>query len=217
MKRSVIYWPIFVALALVIAACGSPWVIRIGAEDYNNIGVTHAERLEFEKAIDAYSFAIHYDPGYAVAYYNRGMAHYGLVYYFKRGSYDLAIADFSEALRLDPTMAEAFANRGLVYYDLGELEQAIIDFNEAIRIDDLDPNMSKVYNMRGLAYYDLGEFHQAIIDLNEAVRIDPKYTDAYINSSIAGCVANNLCKCQAVRMIRNGRYGVTQRGQTVRQ
>jgi len=74
--------------------------------------------------------------------------------------------------RGEPAKNDAIAcnNRGLAYRDKGELDRAIADFNEAIR---LDPEFALAYNNRGLAYRDKGEFDRAIADFNEAIRINP--------------------------------------------
>lgn len=65
----------------------------------------------------------------AVAYNNRGAAHYNL------GKYIKAIEDYSEALKLNPNYAEAYNNRGYIYDDLQEPENAFKDYNQAIKLN----------------------------------------------------------------------------------
>jgi tetratricopeptide (TPR) repeat protein len=68
---------------------------------------------------------------------------------------DRSIAVYTGILqgRGEPAKNDAIAcnNRGLTYRDKGELDRAIADFNEAIR---LDPKFALAYNNRGLAYRD---------------------------------------------------------------
>jgi lipoprotein NlpI len=80
--------------------------------------------------------------------------------------------------RGEPAKNDAIAcnNRGLAYRDKGELDRAIADFNEAVR---LDPEFALAYNNRGLAYRDKGEFDRAIADFNEAIRLEPKFAVAF--------------------------------------
>ena len=54
---------------------------------------------------------------------------------------------------------------------LGQLERAIQDLDEAIR---LDPQLAMSYANRGLAYGNLGQYQQAIQDYSEAIRLDPQ-------------------------------------------
>jgi lipoprotein NlpI len=70
--------------------------------------------------------------------------------------------------------AIAYNNRGkaLMY----ELDRAIADFTEAIR---LDPKYAPAYSNRGLAWHLKDDLEQAIADFNEAIRLDPKDAAAY--------------------------------------
>jgi len=65
-----------------------------------------------------------------------------------------------------------------------EVERAIEDYDEAIR---LNPQDAEAYYNRGTAYLDLGQFERAIQDLDEAIRLNPKYTDAYYNRGNTYC------------------------------
>jgi lipoprotein NlpI len=74
--------------------------------------------------------------------------------------------------------AVAHHNRGLAYAVKGDLDRAIADFTEAIR---LDPKDALAYNDRGAAYAVKGDFDRAIADYSEAIRLDPKAVLAYKN------------------------------------
>jgi tetratricopeptide (TPR) repeat protein len=50
-------------------------------------------------------------------------------------SHRAAIADYDAALSVNPRYADALANRGGSRADLGELDAALADLEEAIRID----------------------------------------------------------------------------------
>ena len=45
------------------------------------------------------------------------------------------LADDSEAIRLHPRLAGAFVDRGLAWLQKGELDKALADEEEAIRLD----------------------------------------------------------------------------------
>jgi Tfp pilus assembly protein PilF len=64
----------------------------------------------------------------------------------------------------------------------GNYDQAIDDYNEAIRVE---PNYPVIYNSRGLAYYKKGDYDRAIADYTRALTIDPNFADAYANRGAA--------------------------------
>ena len=71
-----------------------------------------------------------------------------------------------------------YNNRGFEYRYKGDLDRAIADYSEAIR---LDPKYALTYSHRGFAWRKKGDFDRAIADYSEAVRLDPKYARAYDN------------------------------------
>src|SRR3954447_21019723 len=76
----------------------------------------------------------------------------------------------------------AHHNRGLAYAKRGGLENAIADFDEAIR---LNPQSARPYNDRGFTYARQGNFDRAIADYSEAIRLDPRYVLALRNRGFA--------------------------------
>ena len=51
---------------------------------------------------------------------------------WRRGQLLEAIAEFNEAIKVDPSSVEALTRRGDAYYALGELYQALLDYDESI-------------------------------------------------------------------------------------
>ena len=51
------------------------------------------------------------------------------------GQPERSVVDFDEAIRLDPLFADAYYNRGLAYTELGMLERARLDLDQADRLD----------------------------------------------------------------------------------
>ncbi len=93
-----------------------------------------------------------------------------------------------------PDQAVAHHNRGLAYAVKGDLDRAIADFSEAIR---LDPKDVWSYHNRGLAYAAKGDFDRAIADYSEAIRLDPKDVLAYKNRGGAYLYSGALPKALA--------------------
>ena len=74
--------------------------------------------------------------------------------------------------------AIAYNNRGNAYIAKGDLDRAIQDFDQSIK---LDANYTKPLNNRGVALMRQGDYDRAIEAFDEAIRIKPSYANAYAN------------------------------------
>lgn len=63
---------------------------------YNERGQMHYRMIEFDKAVDDYTEAIHYCDKLAAAYFNRGTIRY------RMGCFDVALPDMEKAVSLEP-------------------------------------------------------------------------------------------------------------------
>jgi serine/threonine-protein kinase len=69
-----------------------------------------------------------------------------------------------------------YRERGLAHYLQGDLDRAINDQTEAIRLRPLD---AVAWNNRGAALLKRGDFAEAAADLREAIRLDPQLPNSY--------------------------------------
>jgi tetratricopeptide (TPR) repeat protein len=83
----------------------------------------------------------------------------------------------------------AYADRGFAYRNKGDLDRAIADDSEAIR---LNPKFVLAYNDRGRAYLAKGDLDRAIADYSEAIRLDPKFVLAYNDRGLAYATKGDL-------------------------
>ncbi|MGQ0634111.1 MAG: tetratricopeptide repeat protein [Planctomycetaceae bacterium] len=74
--------------------------------------------------------------------------------------------------------AELYNIRGMIRFERGELDLALADYNEALR---LDARRAHVWNNRGNLWRAKGDGKQAINDFNQAVRLAPDDPVAYKN------------------------------------
>jgi hypothetical protein len=74
-----------------------------------------------------------------------------------------------------PPDAVAWRLRGLACSDVGNYEQAIAAFSQAL---DLEPSYAEAYYDRGWAFMAVGRCDEGEIDLAEAARLSPKYAGA---------------------------------------
>jgi tetratricopeptide (TPR) repeat protein len=89
-----------------------------------------------------------------------------------------ALASLAEATeQATPQSADAFLERGILFASQGDLNAAIADFAQAIR---LDRNFTAAYYNRGNAYAKKGNHDMAIADYTIAIWLDPEHSDAYL-------------------------------------
>ncbi|MBN1246304.1 MAG: hypothetical protein JXC32_01540 [Anaerolineae bacterium] len=93
------------------------------AASHRHFGNKYSLREEYERAVDAFSRAIVYDPGFARAYMERGILFWRELDHPRR-----AVLDLTTAYELDSTLIEARFNRGVAYQQLREYGDALADF-----------------------------------------------------------------------------------------
>ena len=74
--------------------------------------------------------------------------------------------------------AAAYYNRGNAHSARGDHEQALADYDEAIK---LDPKNASAYNNRGSVRSDKGDVDGALSDFNTAIKNSARYASAYFN------------------------------------
>jgi tetratricopeptide (TPR) repeat protein len=88
-------------------------------------GIAHSIKGQHDQAIPYYNKAIEINPGFANAYFSRGVA-----FAEGKGQYDEAIADYNKAIEINPTFAKAILLRGVAYYSKGEYDNAWADVHK---------------------------------------------------------------------------------------
>ena len=82
-----------------------------------------------------------------------------------------------------------FNGRGNALKDKGELDKAIADYNEALR---LDPKYHYAFNGRGTTWMERGDLDKAVADFSESIRVKPNYFLAYANRGEAWRLKGDL-------------------------
>ena len=77
------------------------------------------------------------------------------------------------------TKAIEFLNTGVKYAEKGQYDDAILNYDQAIR---LDPKLDKAYYDRGLSFFNKGQINKAIEDYTKAIELNRKYHKAYANT-----------------------------------
>lgn len=92
--------------------------------------------------------------------------------------YSEAIAAYNKAIAIDPDYLWAWNNRGEAYAELGKIEQAKVDFEKAIKLDQ-----AKSYvplNNLGKMFYQQKDYAQAVEYYQQAIAIRDDYIPALI-------------------------------------
>jgi tetratricopeptide (TPR) repeat protein len=85
-----------------------------------------------------------------------------------------------EALDLTLTPS-VYKERGTIYFGQGNLEQAIDNYSNAIR---LKPDDVEAYFHRGLAHQRVKKYQEAIQDYTKTIQLNPKDQNAYANMGV---------------------------------
>ena len=76
------------------------------------------------------------------------------------------------------TTAEGFVRLGMKHYAKGQLQEALVSFDEVIAVK---PDYALAYTNRGLVKYRLGELDGSLADHTRVIEIDPRLAEAYTN------------------------------------
>ena len=104
--------------------------------------------------------------------------------YLRRGDvvpFEDAIGHYTRLLETNKT-AHNYWNRAQIWRLKGELDIALGDMNDAIR---LNPNESVWFNHRGILWKNKKDYDKVIADYSEAIRLNPKNGAAYHNRGSA--------------------------------
>ncbi|MBE9164551.1 MULTISPECIES: tetratricopeptide repeat protein [Microcoleaceae] len=110
-------------------------------------------------------------------YFYRAIALWGFVTVL--GGISPAISTQNSPILIVQNSAEDLFNSALAKSEAGDIQGAIADYTEAIR---LNPDYAAAHNKRGIIRArDLKDYPAAKADFDRAIQIDPNYGDAYYN------------------------------------
>jgi tetratricopeptide (TPR) repeat protein len=150
---------------------------------YRHRGLAYLRQGDYEKAIADFDKALQLDRKDAASYFNRGRAYERKSNYKNHADMLKAVEDYGEFIRLGPSpeAIDAYASRALLHRKMGDLDKAIADLTEEIR---LDPTRVIAYLNRGNTYRLIGNVAAAMADYSEAIRLDPSFWPAYVERGI---------------------------------
>jgi tetratricopeptide (TPR) repeat protein len=150
----------------------------------------HLQNQQYQRAIEACSSALRQATSSLAAPSLEARLWRGLAYY-RLGYYQEAFLDFEVLSHQYPQDARVYYNLGLVESVLGQPEQAIAHFDEALTQANLgspaiDPaDLADIYDDRGLAKLAVGNYEAAIEDFDQAIAMDAANQRTYFNRACA--------------------------------
>jgi TolB-like protein len=96
-----------------------------------------------------------------------------------------AVAELGSAIKLNPNLAEAFHGLGFALTVSGRPEEAVAQFDRAIRLSPYDPRLSSFHEMRAWALIVLGRYEEAA----ESARISVRRPNADLWAHSTLCAA----------------------------
>lgn len=100
--------------------------------------------------------------------------------FFGDGTPERAIIHCTRALEAGDLpagdMVTAYVNRGIAYKLNGQLELAVEDYTQALK---LSPESGDIYTTRANAFLEMAQLDAAINDANKALAFSPEYAAAY--------------------------------------
>jgi tetratricopeptide (TPR) repeat protein len=137
-----------------------------------NLGVAFSKALNFEKAVEAFDFAIAINEKYALAYYNKGNALVNL------SKYTEAIEAYKEYLAFDDSHAETLCYMGECYERTGKIGLAVEHYNKALEID---PKFSDAIYGLGIIQSIKENYKESVDFILKAIEINPESSDYWFS------------------------------------
>jgi tetratricopeptide (TPR) repeat protein len=138
-------------------------------------GFVYKETKDTLRAISSFQTCVEQDPGYYDAIIQ-------LANLYATHNDPIALQYYNNALKLQPHSVEALYDRGLFYQNTGQVEKAVKDYNELLKIDPT----------YGFAYFNIGfiamkfekDYPKAVTYFTSALTNEAHYVEAYYNRGI---------------------------------
>lgn len=108
---------------------------------------------------------------------------------FDSGDYTKAVELFTKAIAEHDSNPSFYGNRGNSYSSLGKLDEALKDYDTAIKKaiafsgDPKDKRLAYFLYNRGYAYDRAGKPKEALAEYVKTIELDPAYPDAHANAA----------------------------------
>ena len=148
---------------------------------FANFGELYREQGDLAKAIENYRKCMILKPNFTevAEVLWESAIEYG-VEMFRESNWERTISYYSIAIEIEPTF-ELCRDRGVAYSELGEIDHALTDYNQAIA---LNIENFEAYLDRGKLYRRAKNYVEAIKDFDKATEIDPTNVEGFRNRGV---------------------------------
>ncbi len=183
--------PVFLAAAIILAACAMRARIQTGCwqdsgtlfshalavtqNNYvacNNLGTWFSKRGQIPEAMACYRLSLQINPGNPDVLYDLGNA------FSKIGDWDQAADHYRRALQNNPGQADVLDNLGFALAAKKQFPEAVASFEAALK---LDPDFADAHNNLATVFFMQHLFDEAAQHYREAVRLTPDNAQIYAN------------------------------------
>lgn len=133
-----------------------------------NLGIAYNNLELYEKAIEAYEFAIAIDDTFSSAYFNLGNSYSNL------GEYTLAIKNYKATFEHEEQQAITHYYIGECFEKLRQFDQAIHHYRQALELDD---EFADAWMGLGVCHEESGERDLAMDFMKKALELDEDNTE----------------------------------------
>ncbi|GAB4490138.1 MAG: tetratricopeptide repeat protein [Saprospiraceae bacterium] len=109
-------------------------------------------------------------------------------------NFSQSIQDLTEGLKIDPTNDNGYFNRSIAYYSMGQIDNALADYNKYL---EFNPYNADVLYESGMILRSKGKSQEAIERLTRAIQIKPNLGIAYLERARAYMQTGNRAAAQA--------------------
>jgi tetratricopeptide (TPR) repeat protein len=138
---------------------------------FNNVAGLATQERSLEKALLYFNEGIRLDPASPQLRYNRAMV------LLQMGDHRAAIVDIKATIALDTTFTQAYNDLASAYDQIGQLDSAMVYFEEAIH--RYPSGAPSVLVARASILFKAGRWGEARRDVEEALRLDPLKGEGY--------------------------------------
>ncbi|MBI3990131.1 MAG: tetratricopeptide repeat protein [candidate division NC10 bacterium] len=152
------------------------------ANIYNMLGFIYSQQNSPEKAVEFFRKALTVNPNYTEARLNL------VITLAEMGAYELASLEYGKAKQREEgggfslsqgvrnRLANAHADLGKVYHELGLYDEAVQEFQKALRFC---PTFADILCRLGVSLREKGAYEEAATAFYRALEINPRYVDVY--------------------------------------
>lgn len=133
------------------------------------LGIAYLENERFIEAINAFHFAIEYNPKLYEAHQNIGYA------YFLMGDFQQSALALANAIKLEPSAAHAHHLLGVIFTIYAMYDSAILELERAATIS---PENALIQYDLGFALEFYGSLSKAKESYENALKINPEFKEA---------------------------------------